>query len=484
MRDPALTRLPLPLLLVVLCGAAAALFGGYWDDAWHTERGRDQFLIAPHVLIYGGVAFAGGALAVWTLRVVRSRGLGSLLDHRPLGLGLLSVTVTLASGPIDNAWHLAFGRDSVIWSPPHVFGILGSAGIGIAVLAELRDWGDRSGRWLRPLAGGFVLAAFNFLVVEYETDVPQFDSVWYLPALGVLAAFALGVVGLLSPRRFAGTEAALVQLFFVAAVGGWLLLLGFDAPKLPLLVAPAAVLDLSRHRLRALPRAALFVVALYVPYVFSFDLLGEGVRMGTSDVLIGVPIAFVAVAAVFAGLSPRRPGKVRLGVPAAGAVMLLLVLPASAGAHDPGQGPDRGSMRLVVSAQGRLISLDASPAGGCRGLGKKGELVARRAGRALAAPLQRQGCSFRGRVKVPSRGRWFVYADLRKDGQTIESWLPLKVGSGRAARAAADRYAYRSKDSAAGPGEWLVGGALYLLAFAFLLALAAVARAESAAPAR
>jgi hypothetical protein len=130
-------ELPPALLIPILLGATLALAGGYWDDAWHTERGRDQFLIAPHLAIYGGVFLAGGALGLWLAVVIRSYGLHAVRRQRPLLLALIGVAATLASAPMDNAWHVAFGRDTVIWSPPHALGIVGTATLGVAVLLEL-----------------------------------------------------------------------------------------------------------------------------------------------------------------------------------------------------------------------------------------------------------------------------------------------------------------------------------------------------------
>ena len=158
---PTDTRLaaPLGVLVIAFLGATSALAGGYWDDAWHTERGRDDFFIAPHIAIYAGIATAGAALSLWALLATRHGGLAAVWRHRPLTLALLSVGVTLASGPIDNVWHVAFGRDAVIWSPPHMLGIAGTFGLGAAILAELAG---RPEPWARPLtvvAGALVLAS-------------------------------------------------------------------------------------------------------------------------------------------------------------------------------------------------------------------------------------------------------------------------------------------------------------------------------------
>lgn len=39
-----------------------ALFATYWDDSWHTDKGRDEFAIPPHLLLYGGVALTSLAV--------------------------------------------------------------------------------------------------------------------------------------------------------------------------------------------------------------------------------------------------------------------------------------------------------------------------------------------------------------------------------------------------------------------------------------
>lgn len=118
--------LPAPLALLAIAGFLAAITGTYWDDAWHTETGRDSFLIPPHVALYAGIGLSGAALVAWAI-VARERGAA-------LRLGLLGVGVTLASGPVDNAWHEAFGRDAVVWSPPHMLGVAGTIAIAAALL--------------------------------------------------------------------------------------------------------------------------------------------------------------------------------------------------------------------------------------------------------------------------------------------------------------------------------------------------------------
>ncbi len=111
---------PLSMLLFLI-GGIVALLGTYWDDAWHTDRGRDSFTIPPHLLLYGGVLLVGIAIALWAVMVFRrEKRIRPVLSYPPLALALIGDAVTLAAAPIDNAWHLAFGRDAVLWSPPHL----------------------------------------------------------------------------------------------------------------------------------------------------------------------------------------------------------------------------------------------------------------------------------------------------------------------------------------------------------------------------
>src|SRR5919108_2598444 len=122
-------RIPAWLFPPFILGATLALGGAYWDDATHTEKGRDSFLIPPHIALYAGVTLAGAALVAWALLFARRNGMRAILGQKALLLALLSVAVTLGAGPVDNAWHLAFGRDAVLWSPPHVLGAIGSAAV-------------------------------------------------------------------------------------------------------------------------------------------------------------------------------------------------------------------------------------------------------------------------------------------------------------------------------------------------------------------
>ena len=470
------------LLAPLLLGSVSALAGGYWDDAFHTEHGRDEFLAAPHLAIYGGVTLAGGALALWIALAARTGGIRSVVGYPPLALAALSVAVTLASAPIDNAWHLAFGRDAVIWSPPHMLGIVGMAGIAAALLLELTRADARWPRALQASAGGFLVAALAFLVVEYETDVPQFDVAWYLPVLTTATALAFAIVMAAGRSRWDATWSAIAQLLFVGAVALLLLALGYDLPKLPLLVVPAVVADWLRHRgLAPAFVGAAYAAALYLVYVPAVNLLGEGIRLDAPDVLLSLPLSLVGAAGAFAlVLSTPRTWRAASAAGATLLPVLVLAAPTPALAHDPGQGDDRGTMRLAASAEGRTVALHARVAAATCGEFEDGEIVARRAGNTLRAPLDRVSCrEFVGALDVSEDGRWFVYAELERSGETVESWLPLEVGHGAETVTDESRYAYTPPDTSSGPVKAIAGALMYALMLGFLAAIVVLVRRRS-----
>ena len=318
------------------------------------------------------------------------------------------------------------------------------------------------------------MAAFTFLVVEYETDVPQFDALGYLPVLAAMSALALAVVRRLSERRWAATEAALAHLGFIAVVSLLLLGLDFEAPMLPLLVLPAVALDLAWTRRAPLGlQVAGYVAALFVVYAPTINWLGNGVELSGTDVLLGLPLSLtvvgVAFAAVFGVKRPRAPSMAAVVV---AGLALGLALPAAALAHDPGQGDDAGKLALTVTSRDRAIVLEAwAPPPLCRTLEGGGQLVARRSGLTERTALRRSGCRFAGRLSVPQRGRWFVYAELPRRGETVEAWLPVKVGEGGQRSEDRGRYAYVADESDSGAIKGVAGVALYSLMLALLARL-------------
>lgn len=468
-------RLALPawLLPVFGVGALLALGGGLWDDAWHTERGRDTFFIPPHVAIYGGITLVGAGISLWIVLAARVGGWRAALRDPVIALASVSVAVTLASAPVDNVWHEAFGRDAVIWSPPHVLGIVGTGSLAVAILVDLARSGAGWARRAHGPVGGLLLAAFAFLVVEYETDVPQFATRWYLPVLALGAGFAFAVIGRLGAQRWPAVRAAAWHLGFVLVVGGFLLTQDLDPPRLPLLLAPALVLDLTAGR-SLWTRSAAAAVALFAVYVPA-GYVGHGAQLDGPDILIGLPLAVAAFALTLAAVGTERPRIGPLAATPLTLVMLLAVLPPSAIAHDPGQGPDAGTVDLRVASRDGVATVTAR-AGADRRLAPV-TILARRGGVTRRGVLeQTEPGVFRGRIDLTEPGRWFVYVDLREpDGDVLEAWLPAQ-GDGVDVAADARRFAYVLDRPPSSTGKWVAGVVLYVLVAAFLAAITTLVR--------
>src|SRR4051794_17469462 len=232
---------------VALAGMAS-LFAAYWDDAWHTDTGRDSALIPPHLLLYGSVTVVGLVVAGWGLAVLAgTRSLVATLRRRPLVLAATGAVATLVAAPVDAFWHAAYGRDAVLWSPPHMLAIFASAALVTGVLAGLAT-GPARYALAAVLLGTLVLP-----VMEYDTDVPQFAGRWYLPVLLAGCLLAAYLADRLVPGRFA--IAGMVAGYLLARIGitAGLAWAGRSTPDLPIAVAGLAVMDLPRLRAATWP---------------------------------------------------------------------------------------------------------------------------------------------------------------------------------------------------------------------------------------
>jgi len=149
-------------------------------------------------------------------------------------------------------------------------------------------------------------------------------------------------------------------------------------------------------------------------------------------------------------------------------VLAPWVTPQAASAHDPGQGEDAGTLALDIRVADGRATLRARVAGASCSRTEPVAIVARRGGEALRGPLRKDGCSMTGALTLPTRGRWFVYAELRQGRARVESWLPVSVDDDGHGAASADvRYAYIPAQRS-GSALKLVGG---IVLYAAILAL-------------
>jgi hypothetical protein len=229
---------------------------------------------------------------------------------------------------------------------------------------------------------------------------------------------------------------------------------------------------------------------VHVTYVPVATWLSDGVGFAGADLLPSLALSAVAALAVVRPVlpAPQRPGPPR-GRPVLGAgrrrgaqaavTATVAVLAVAAGAppapaHDPGQGEEAGTVALdmTVVAAGRL-RVAGRVVEGCGALRPTG-LVARRGGVEVRGPVTVRGCALAGRLTLPERGRWFVYAELREPGGgAVESWLPVRR-PGRAADPA--RYAYRVEPGETTAAQVGGGAVLYAAAAALLVAMARLTR--------
>jgi hypothetical protein len=460
--------LPTRILVLVAVAGSASLFATFWDDAWHTDLGRDQATIPPHLLLYGSVGMIGGMVAAWGLSVLRrSRSLAAVLRQPPLLLAATGGTVTLAAMPIDVAWHAAFGRDAVLWSPPHMLGVFGSLALLVGILAGARPGAHR---WILAGLGALLLGTAVIPVLEFETDVPQFSEVLYLPVLLAASLFAAVVLRQVipGPLPVAGAVGLYVLLRVAIMIG--LAGVGRSTPDLPLAIVGLAAVDLPWRTAAARYSGGAAAVALTALAASATGL--ARVPAGAVAVVTVPTLVMFLVVAVQVGRRRRSPRP---------SVLLLLALalavalsPTPAGAHDPGQGRPVAPVTLIGTSDGHgsLTIAAETPADACSAL-TPGRVVARRAGQTVTGALAATGpCRFAGQVRVRAAGRWFLYVQPRLGARVLEAWLPMDPT--RAGRVVERRYLYlpAGRPDGAGPptGEVVSGIVLYALG-GFLLAL-------------
>jgi hypothetical protein len=455
---------PTEAWLVALAGSAA-LFATFWDDAWHTDLGRDSAWIAPHFLLYGAMAVIGVAVSAWGLReVLAARSVVAALGNRALVVAATGGLATLAAAPVDAWWHASFGRDAVLWSPPHMLVVFASAALVTGVLAAVvRLPGPVV--VMVPLAG-LLLGDLSVVVMEYDTDVPQFRVVFYLPVLLAAGFLSCWIIRRIVPGRWPVTGMVVVYAVTRISITVVLTAAGRDTtPVLPLAVLGFVLADL------AWPRAALRYLAAGAgvsALAWAASAAGLAAEPPNAVAVVAIPIIALFVLAVAATMRPAR--RVFAGAAAvvlASAPVLGSARPALA--HDAGEGPAVRPIHLTaMSAGDRTVRVIATvPGMGCDDLTPR-DVTARRAGVSVMAPLARQaGCRFTGRVRVPSGQLWFVYVDLRDARGPLQAWLA--VPADHRTRIDDGRQLYRPlRSGPPGGAEIGAGVALYALGVGLL----------------
>jgi hypothetical protein len=242
-------------------------WGVQWDIQWHVLIGADSFWIPPHLMIYAGVSAAAllsFGILVWDTR----RGTGGvtvlgLSGSRGFHLAAWGIALTLIAAPIDQLWHRLFGIDVTFWSPPHVMAILGStinAWACLIIAREVYPEGGRA-RLAAMLLTGALLYGSLFLMVDPAFHIAYLYGGVRFYTSAILAALILPLA-LVPAARLSGNRWApvcvLVIVSLVGMVGHRIALVG-----LPLLyVGVAAVFAMALVDARSRPVASTIAFSL------------------------------------------------------------------------------------------------------------------------------------------------------------------------------------------------------------------------------
>jgi hypothetical protein len=397
------------------------LVGAYWDDAWHTDRGRDSLFVAPHLVLYTGVLVATVAVA--------------MLARKPWDpvhrLALAGGAAVLVSAPLDEAWHVAFGRDAVLWSPPHMLATIASLMLATGVLAIATHTPGPIGAAARLLAAATVIGALQMPVLEFDSDVPQFPVWTYLPVAVAGWLLAVIIIRAVLDDRWSLLAAAAVYTGIRVGVVGLLAILDHSGTVVPPMLALALLETAMAHAPLSRPlRLAIDAAVATLVWFAWLEVLGSA---GTSVPSTVLPAALGAAVLAALAIALLSGWHVRISPPAAAGVLLVIVavvgLAAApeAQAHDPGQGPPRVDAILTME---RIDSTSVDirllvDIGSCNELTPV-RSVARRAGLTNVGTLEGLGrCRFRGTVDADDSGRWFVYVELTEGTRAVELWAPL-----------------------------------------------------------
>ena len=288
-------------LYAVLCASLGILVGLIWDISWHRTIGRDTFWSPPHVLEQLSALVAGTSCG-WLVLATTFRG--SAADHAsavrfwgfrgPLGawLCIWGTLTMIASAPLDNWWHDAYGLDVKIMSPPHMvlsWGMIGiQAGAMLMTLARQNtatpDEGRRLG-FLYAMSAGILLAMHATGVMEFAAFPNDMHGPAFYRVTAVFMPIILVATSRPSRLRWPATTTAMVYMAIVMLLI-WIL---------PLFPATAKLAPIHNPVSRMIPPP--FPLLIIVP-AFAIDVLMRRVRI--NDWLLAVVIGTVFVTGMLA----------------------------------------------------------------------------------------------------------------------------------------------------------------------------------------
>ena len=177
-----------------------AALGFYWDVAWHVDYGRDEVIFTPgHTAIIVGVqgllvaAAVTTLLATWTRADVALQGRHLRAPWGAVVMAALGVQA-VASFPLDELWHRAYGVDVTMWGPTHL-GMISGASFGplaaLILIKESKPHLTRFGRHLTMNIAGATLLGMSTFQLEYDLGVPQWQHLYHPVLIALASGFAL-----------------------------------------------------------------------------------------------------------------------------------------------------------------------------------------------------------------------------------------------------------------------------------------------------
>jgi hypothetical protein len=108
---------------LVSIGIFISATGGSWDISNHLLNKPETFFSIPHAVLYTGVVVAIlGTVIVWMAH--RAISIYDSNFNASTKIILAGICMLVVAGPVDFAWHSAFGLDGLL-SPPHFVLLLG-----------------------------------------------------------------------------------------------------------------------------------------------------------------------------------------------------------------------------------------------------------------------------------------------------------------------------------------------------------------------
>jgi len=264
-------------------GVLLAAGGGSWDINNHLLNKPETFFAPPHMLLYSGV---GATVTGAAILFLASRRAGMTI--LPVRLVVAGVAMLVAAGPIDFAWHSAFGLDGLL-SPPHLVLVSGMVASSAGALVGMVHRGSMASRELRLSTPLIILGVLPvWLAASGVIDMFSlpFSETGYFdfnphPVLGVTVATlafpvlmsALACVSsALSGRRFGvvtaagGAFIAISVLTSIVPNDALIPTIPFYLTNIIPFLAADALLSFSRSRISAYAAGALVGIAFFTLY--------------------------------------------------------------------------------------------------------------------------------------------------------------------------------------------------------------------------